>query len=745
VSSRWLERSAPRPYVILWIAVISHLPLQVIIETAKPTAPQRRPISADSAIMNPESEVIALKATVAGTAGDNLQVFNLAAKQKLKSVQFGQSVVFWKWITPSRLGLVTATAVYHWDVEGTADPVKVFDRSSNLENTQIISYKVDPTGKWCVLVGIAPGAPERPQLVKGFMQLYSVEQSRSQALEAHAAAFAMLKLAGKPSPVPVIAFAQKTLANGQVASKVHVIELGQPGQTSLKKSAELFFPPEFADDFPVAMQVGAKYGLVYVITKLGLLFVYDIESATAVYRTRISADPVFIAAGSADSGFIAVNRRGQVLAGTVNEAAIVPFVSGQLQNLDLAMALATRANLPGAEQLVVQKFQRLFAAGQYKEAAELAADSPQGALRTKETVEGFKRVPSQPGQTSPLLVYFGTILTKSRLNEFESVELGRLVMSQNKKHLLDNWYKEGKLTPSEELGDLYKNAADWDTALAIYQTCGASGKVVEALAAKGDFDQLATYTRSSGASPDYTFLLQRLMMDNPDAAVNLAKMVARQPGPPLDLNSLADLFLQRNMVREATAFLLDVLQDDDPKNAALQTKLLEINLVTNPQVADAILANGTLTHYDRPRVAQLCEKAGLYIRALQHYSDLVDIKRVVVNTHAIEPAALIEFFGTLSAEWALECLRVLLESNMTQNLQIVVNVAKEYTEQLTAIRIIELLESHESYHGLYFYLGSYIAFSEDPEVHYKYIEAAAKTGPVASYRLESGHRGCAYS
>lgn len=37
-----------------------------------------------------------------------------------------------------------------------------------------------------------------------------------------------------------------------------------------------------------------------------------------------------------------------------------------------------------------------------------------------------------------------------------------------------------------------------------------------------------------------------------------------------------------------------------------------------PQVADAILANGTLTHYDRPRVAQLCEKAGLYMRALQH-------------------------------------------------------------------------------------------------------------------------------
>ncbi len=58
-----------------------------------------------------------------------------------------------------------------------------------------------------------------------------------------------------------------------------------------------------------------------------------------------------------------------------------------------------------------------------------------------------------------------------------------------------------------------------------------------------------------------------------------------QPGPPLDLNSMADLFLQRNMVREATAFLLDVLQDNDPKNAVLQTKLLEINLITNPQAS----------------------------------------------------------------------------------------------------------------------------------------------------------------
>lgn len=81
------------------------------------------------------------------------------------------------------------------------------------------------------------------------------------------------------------------------------------GKPPLKKQAELFFPPEFADDFPVAMQISQKYGLVYVVTKLGLLFVYDLETATAVYRNRISPDPIFLTASSTETGgFYAINR-----------------------------------------------------------------------------------------------------------------------------------------------------------------------------------------------------------------------------------------------------------------------------------------------------------------------------------------------------------------------------------------------------------------------------------------------------
>lgn len=81
------------------------------------------------------------------------------------------------------------------------------------------------------------------------------------------------------------------------------------------------------------------------------------------------------------------------------------------------------------------------------------------------------------------------------------------------------------------------------------------------------------YSGQAGYKPDYLYLMQRLMMDNPEAAVNLAKMIAKQPGPPMDLNTLADLFLQRNAVREATAFLLDVLQENKPEHDKLQTKV----------------------------------------------------------------------------------------------------------------------------------------------------------------------------
>ena len=84
----------------------------VIIDMATPQEPQRRPITADSAIMNPVSKVIALK------AGNYLQIFNMEMKSKMKSHQLTEPVIFWKWISPAAVAMVTAAAVFHWSMEG---------------------------------------------------------------------------------------------------------------------------------------------------------------------------------------------------------------------------------------------------------------------------------------------------------------------------------------------------------------------------------------------------------------------------------------------------------------------------------------------------------------------------------------------------------------------------------------------------------------------------------------------------
>ncbi|KAI5422518.1 hypothetical protein KIW84_045818 [Lathyrus oleraceus] len=85
--------------------------------------------------------------------------------------------------------------------------------------------KASASQMWLVLIGIAPGSPERPQPVKENMQLFVVEQ-QSQALEAHTAPFASFRVTGNDKDSILICFASKTINAGQVTSKMHVIELG---------------------------------------------------------------------------------------------------------------------------------------------------------------------------------------------------------------------------------------------------------------------------------------------------------------------------------------------------------------------------------------------------------------------------------------------------------------------------------------------------------------------------------------
>ncbi|KAF5272050.1 hypothetical protein FQR65_LT05031 [Abscondita terminalis] len=697
----------------------------VIIDMADFNNPIRRPITAESAIMNPASKVIALKGKAGVEAQKTLQIFNIEMKSKMKAHTMTEDVVFWKWISLNTLALVTETSVYHWSMEGDSTPVKMFDRHSSLNGCQIINYRTDPKQNWLLLVGISA----QQSRVVGAMQLYSVDRKCSQPIEGHAASFATFKLEGNPEPSTLFCFAVRSLQGG----KLHIIEVGQSpvgNQPFPKKTVDVFFPPEAQNDFPVAMQISAKYDVIYLITKCGYIHMYDIENGTCIYMNRISSETIFVTAPhESTGGIIGVNRKGQVLSVTVDEENIIRYVNSVLHNADLALRLAVRNNLGGAEELFVSKFQLLFQNGQYTEAAKVAANAPKGILRTPATIQMFQQVPTPAGQNSPLLQYFGILLDQGQLNRYESLELCKPVLLQGRKQLLEKWLKEDKLECSEELGDLVKQV-DLTLALSVYLRANVPAKVIQCFAESGQFQKIVLYTKKVSYTPDYIYLLRTVMRTNPDQGATFASMLVGDEEPLADINQIVDIFMEQNMVQQCTSFLLDALKQNRPNEGHLQTRLLEINLMSAPQVADAILGNNMFTHYDRPHIAQLCEKAGLLQRALEHYTDLYDIKRAVVHTHLLPVDWLIGFFGTLSVEDSLECLKAMLTANIRQNLQICVQIATKYHEQLTTKSLIDLFESFKSYEGLFYFLGSIVNFSQDEEVHFKYIQAACKTGQI---------------
>ncbi|OLL25481.1 putative clathrin heavy chain [Neolecta irregularis DAH-3] len=679
----------------------------------------KRPIQADSVIMHPHDFVIALRAL------RTLQIFNLQTKSKIKSHAMDEDIVFWKWISDTTIGIVTSTAVYHWSIEGSSSPpVRMFLRHDSLTGSQIINYRVNSNEKWFLLSGII----QRDGRVAGCMQLYNKDRGQSQAIEGHAGAFSELRLEGAPSDTQVFSFAVRT-ATG---AKLHIIEIDHDSSNPAfpKKAVDFYFPEDQASDFPVSMQISKKYSVVFVVTKNGYIHLYDLETAICIYVNRISTDSIFVTCPHSQSGgIIGINRKGSVLIVTVDENTIIPYIMNNLGNTQVAVRLASRANLPGADDLYVQRFNQLLQSGDYLEAAKVAANSPRGILRTTQTIDRLKPLQAAPGSpVSPIFQYFGVLLDKGSLNKLESLELTRPVIQNNKKQLLEKWMGEGKLTCSEELGDLVRTA-DINLALQIYVKANSPHKVVPALAELGQFEKIVPYANKVGYSPDWAALLQHIVRINPEKGGEFATQLANAEGGSLvDVERVVNVFMAQNMVQQATSFLIDALKDDLPEQADLQTRLLEMNLLNAPQVADAILGNAMYHHFDKAKIAALCEKVGLVQRALEYYENPSDIKRVVVRTEAISPEWLVEYFGTKSSEISLECLHEILKTNIRQNLQLVVQIATKYSDQLGPVHIIDLFEQFKTAEGLFYYLGSIVNISSEPEVHFKYIQAATRLG-----------------
>lgn len=286
-----------------------------------------------------------------------------------------------------------------------------------------MSYGLEADEKWSYLIGLH--APDGRN-IQCQMQLYSFERRLMQPLEGFAACFADIPVEDPNYTNSILCFAEKKATEN--VSRIHFMEIGNPtpGGQKFKKQVDIAFEPG-QQDFPVLMQAINKYGLVFVITKLGFIYVYEISSANLIYRQRITESLIFASCRNPKTdGMICVNKNGQILSLNVDETNLIPFLINQCRNIPdnvgLAFKLAQRFHLKGADDLFVSQFNRLLASNDFAGAAKIARDAPGTLLRNKDTINKFKGLQSAQGP-QPILIYFSTLLETSQLNEIESLDL----------------------------------------------------------------------------------------------------------------------------------------------------------------------------------------------------------------------------------------------------------------------------------------------------------------------------------
>ena len=298
--------------------------------------------------------------------------------------------------------------------------MKIFDRAGDIKDGQVIGYVLGPDRKWCALFAIS--TPDGGQTINGHIQLYFIEGAKQQLLEGHACTFGRVLLHNETQHSNVFCFVEKKA--GETKSTVHVTEISAPpeGFQKYKKNTEIIYDASTPGDFPIALVVAENYGMLYIVTKFGFVYIYEISTCEQIYKTRISTQPIFLVAKNyTNDGLLALNKNGSLFGGLIDPSALLPHLINNCKHLpnlqQLVFSLASRYNFPGVDNIFLGQFNNFIINGDYANASKIASMSPGTLLRNAETINKFKGLPQMPGQPQPLLIYFQKLLEKGKLNK----------------------------------------------------------------------------------------------------------------------------------------------------------------------------------------------------------------------------------------------------------------------------------------------------------------------------------------
>ena len=124
----------------------------------------------------------------------------------------------------------------------------------------------------------------------------------------------------------------------------------------LKKNTEIVY--DSPGDFPINLVVAEKYGLLYIITKLGFLYIYKISSVEQIFKARISNQAIFaVAKNLTNDGILALSKNGSLLGGMIDEPSLYPYLMNNckhianIQQLVFNLAARNGFHLDYTEQL----------------------------------------------------------------------------------------------------------------------------------------------------------------------------------------------------------------------------------------------------------------------------------------------------------------------------------------------------------------------------------------------------------
>jgi clathrin heavy chain len=685
-------------------------------------------------IKDAEAPIMSSNKCLALRSGTTLQVFQLNPRQKLKEAVVNDPISYWKWINDQTIAIVTTTQVLHWSLTNDAGPTRVFDRELD-SSYQILNYTIDEGHTWCMLNGISRTA--EGQLV-GKSQLYSVENGGSRVLDGHTGCFASIPTPKDPRPSNVMCLAWTDNNQGRLL----MMEL----PTTQKRDAtferrNISLDITNPGDFPVLAHISRKHHILTVATSRGQAVLVDVHTGLVIASEQVSQNVIFTGTPyTKTDGVLCVNNGGSVFQISINDAVIAKHIQQNLNNPEVALRVASTANLSGVDDLFRAQFQNLWTQQDYTAAIDVCLAAPNDILRSREVLTRFQALTVQP---PPISAYFKAALAKGKLNGVESAELAKIVLAKGGMAYVKQQYDEQKLTVTEDLGDVVAQH-DGDLAMKMYHSVNAHHKVVNVLLARNETHKAVEYCRRANYSPDWRLVLNNFVRAKPDDAVNLALMLHNDMGdkPLIDPLEVVDMFLPGQNIRQASEFLVKILKDrNTPETAPLQTRLLEINLKHSPaSVAQRILDGNFCSFYDPNIIAPLLERAALYQYALDAYNKmqiqsdysvnrLADMKRCLAHAPEMNPQWLIDFFGRLRQSDSLECIGELM-GNRKANFKLIVQIAIKYNDALGTQTLIDMFIEPKAYDILYYYLGPIVPYSRDPEVHFRYIEASTEVGQI---------------